>query len=508
MNETKKKTDKHSPLQDAVGLALIVLGGLLGASAFMYIKDGSVTNPGLFTAVMSWLVEAVGPPAILWLCLGFLFVGGRLFAFGSERGTLRDPIGFVATALGLSILMGAFRPESIALGGHWGQFIGGRTSEIATVAGGVALGLASLLIPAWVVWLRVAPPALVAKVTTLVGEDPAPGAASGSSAQRTERPVPPTKKHVEDPSGVTSAEADALLPDPERDEILNALRSANRQSASTVNHAPSPYPADVRREGGIPAGARPIETNERFNPQPEARAAANRPAAPSPAAGAKTPTSPAPVRGWNAPRPSGASAGDVSAGADLAAGKVAGSSGASARATPELKTTPAAPSTSSPVREIPPQSGGAVDAARALPIASVVGPVGVPTWETEEDLDELAVPEVAAPTEELVVDAYGTPLELVAALRAEPAAGTAKRAPSADADDDGEEDETPLVQESTAPWAAGAEEDEELDSARATDDALEDADVDDEADELEEAAQAEEAAEDDDDLVTAAAGAE
>src|SRR5690349_25090762 len=136
-----KKNPNHTPIHDALGVGLVILGALLGVSAVMFIKQPDITNPGAFTAAGSALVRAFGPPAILWLTVGLVFVGGRLFVFGAERGSLRDPIGFVATALGLSIFMGAFNPDSIALGGHWGQFIGGRTRETAAPAGGELLGL-------------------------------------------------------------------------------------------------------------------------------------------------------------------------------------------------------------------------------------------------------------------------------------------------------------------------------------------------------------------------------
>ncbi len=256
MSDTKKSAVPHTALHDISGLSLIALGALLGTSAVMYMK-GPTENPGSYTTLMSGFIEVFGAAPILWICLGFLFVGGRLYLFGGERGLIRDAVGFCATGLGLSILLGALSP---ALGGGFGNAIGGAMSELGSKFSGVALGLAALLVPAWVVWLRVAPPALVAKATALIGEDPAPETISESAARRQARNAPPLKPRTEDPLGVTSDEADALLPSAEREEILNALRTANRNSASTINHAPSPYPADVRREGGIPAGARPIET--------------------------------------------------------------------------------------------------------------------------------------------------------------------------------------------------------------------------------------------------------
>jgi len=477
VSESKKTEAKHNPLHDAFGIVLVGLGALLGISAVLFLNGPAPTNPSTFTVVMSGLIRCIGPAAILWICAGFLFVGGRLFVFGSERGTLRDPIGFVATALGLSILMGAFRPDSIALGGYWGQWIGGSMSKlVGHPVAGVILGLCALLIPAWVIWLRVAPPALIGKANALVGEDPVSETGSEEDARRSARAATAARQAAEDPSGVTTAEADALLPDDaEREEILAALRSVNRSSASTVNHAPSPYPADVRRDGGIPAGARPIETaNEprRSAPIAEAPRGSATPAAVQPVspAGGGGEGGPGTLRSWSPSKPVSAPLG---ADADLAGAKDARGAGAAARAAsaPELKSAPAA-SPAKPVAETPkpaaPQSGGILPLARALPIPipSSAGPVGAPTWESEEAADELDEPELdeapEAPeaSEPLVVDAYGTPLELVAALRGESIAAENSKMPIAEVEVelDEDEDEDKLDQdpepEGVEPWAA------------------------------------------------------
>ncbi|MEO6709863.1 MAG: DNA translocase FtsK [Planctomycetota bacterium] len=492
MSESKKTAGNHTPLRDALGLGLVMLGALLCVSAFMFLRE-RVTEPTAFTAVMTALVESVGPPAILWLCVGCLFGGVRLFAFGRERGALRDAIGFVATALGLSILMGGLRPESIALGGHWGQWIGGSMSTlVGWNAAGVVLGLAAILIPAWVIWLRVAPPALIAKANSLVGEGPVPETGNEEDARRSARAATAARQAAEDPSGVTTAEADALLPDDaEREEILAALRSVNRNSASTANHAPSPYPADVRRDGGIPAGARPIETaNEPRRSTPLAEQPARGPATP-PAAKQVTPAGggseggAGTLRSWSPSKPVSAPLG---ADADLARAKDARGAGPTARAAsaPELKSAPVAPvaPTARPAAEAPkpatPQAGGILPVTRAMPvpIPSSAGPVGAPTWESErvaDDLDEpeldeaLEVPEASEPP---VVDAYGTPLELVAALRGESIA--AENSATGVAEAEAEPDQDALDQdpepEGVEPWAADVQVD--LD---------EDDDVDDEA---------------------------
>ncbi len=425
MSDTKNSAVPHTALHDISGLALIALGALLGTSAVMYMK-GPTENPGSYTTLMSGFIEVFGAAAIIWICLGLVFVGGRLFLFGGERGLRRDAIGFTATGLALSVTLGADATKR--LGGSFGSATGGAmTALTSSPTISIAFGVVLILVLAWVIWWRVAPPALVAKATELIGEDPAPETISESAARRQARNAPPLKPRTEDPLGVTSDEADALLPSAEREEIINALRTANRNSASSINHAPSPYPADVRREGGIPAGARPIETTN----EPRSTPPIASPSGASVRSGSHAPSTSAAASGsgasgtgsvhtWSAPKhvPT-----QVGPGADLAGNKAARGAGGTARAplAAELKAAPPPPAPEKVAREVarPLQGRTAAESARAIPILPADGQVRTPTWETEDTLDaELAEPEAAAqPGDAEVVDAYGTPLELVAELR-------------------------------------------------------------------------------------------
>lgn len=420
MTDTKKSTVPHTVVHDITGLGLIAASALLGTSSVMFITKGPTENQATYGELMSGFIQFLGAAPILWLCLGLLFIGVRLFMSGGERGLGRDAVGFAATALGLSILLGAFSPT---LGGSVGAMVGWEMSQLGTVVAGALLGFAALLVPAWVIWLRVAPPALVERVSSLIGETPTAETAAPTSAARGTRNAPPAKARTEDPSGVTSAEASALLPDPERDEILEALRSSNRNNPSSVNRAPSPYPEDVRRGGGIPAGAQPIDIIHESRTAAPAAGPLATPVAvrgsPAPAVKSDAPVAggasrPGSVYTWSAPK---VDAAPVRTGADLAGAKDARGPGAAqvAPKSTELK---------SPLAV----GRGPVS---ATPITSPDRPLGAPSWESElePEPEVLEMPAAVAsksieveveaepPGDAEVVDAYGTPLELVAELR-------------------------------------------------------------------------------------------
>lgn len=441
----------HTAKHDVLGLTLIGIGALLGTSAVMYIKTGPTQDAAAFAALMSDSVESFGAPAILWMCFGFLFVGARLYLFGGERGLLRDALGFVTTGFGLSIVMGAINEV------HGGA-VGGAIGGVVHPAFGVILGGLWILGTAWFFWLRAGssgPSVIGSQASALIsggtggpGAHGGPGGGTGApeSARSAPRSAPKAKAPSEDPSGVTTAEADALLPDDdERARLIAALRNANRNNASTVNRAPSPYPPDVRREGGIPEGARPIDPKhdqqriepafdaaaDELPPQPAtpsvADAAAGRDAGGGEARSAERGAGS--VHVWNAPKHQ---TGKIGAGGDLARDAAAGGAvGAAPAPRAELSAPSAAPSLPRP----------ALEKTRAVPIIAPAGSPTTPTWEREpiaeaapEIVAETAAadlepsteadPHVAAPeaVEAEVrdaerVDAYGTPLELVAELR-------------------------------------------------------------------------------------------
>ena len=128
MSDTKNSAVPHTTLHDLSGLGLIILGALFLTSAVLYVKGGPVENAGQYTLFMTGCIETFGASAIIWICLGLVFVGGRLFLFGGERGLIRDAAGFCATGLGLSILLGGFSPVH---GGGFGRLTVGTNDDRA-----------------------------------------------------------------------------------------------------------------------------------------------------------------------------------------------------------------------------------------------------------------------------------------------------------------------------------------------------------------------------------------
>ena len=141
VSDTKNSAVPHTTLHDLSGLGLIILGALFLTSAVLYVKGGPVENAGQYTLFMTGCIETFGASAIIWICLGLVFVGGRLFLFGGERGLIRDAAGFCATGLGLSILLGGFSPVH---GGGFGRASGGAASALV---GYYANSIAHLLGP-------------------------------------------------------------------------------------------------------------------------------------------------------------------------------------------------------------------------------------------------------------------------------------------------------------------------------------------------------------------------
>ncbi len=122
---------------------------------------------------------------------------------------------------------------SVAAGGLFGDLIGGTVARVH-VALGALVGALIVAASLWFVWLR-------------------PGELPDEEPMSVRNPDREVALDTAD-DGVSMDEARALLPD----DIQQALAQAR---AKPLVHAPppSPYPEDVRRKGEIPPGARPIE---------------------------------------------------------------------------------------------------------------------------------------------------------------------------------------------------------------------------------------------------------
>lgn len=434
--------------RDALGLVLLLLACFFGVAVVMAYLDPKEQASGMTGLVMA-LVDTLGASA-MFLAAGLGWIGFRLWIRGVDGKVGRDLLGVVITTLTLAVLIGALSPE---LGGRVGS-VGAMVSHRLTVFVGLIFGVIVVLLPAWFLWLK---PAALA-----VGELP-----------RTSAPLAP---RASDSSGVTQAEAEGLLPkaSPRPPSVqLSATslaqpavaakqpsaagpfassavdeRTARRDASPDVAKlsppkvvAPSPYPPDVRREGRVPEGARPLDPSPSSFPQPRSTPPPAAPIhAPKPRhepLPAELPRDAAAVRARSA-----ADAAVVGGSADLRRAVPpavvdgdAGQRGPTHQPVLERSGLAAggdAPSGAlnlAPEREHvdePQTFADSLASARAIAEPSLAQPLDrtppKPSWEQSELFEE-------------PVDAYGTPLSLVEKLRAP-----------------GEETPAVAVAEAAAPW--------------------------------------------------------
>ena len=252
-------TNQRSMGRDVFGLALMVLAVFSGVSVFMALGERPLEAHGT-TAVFLAMVDTLGPIASFVLSLGLLLVGLMLWIKGISSSVLRHLFGVLITTVTVSILVGAVSAD---LGGSVG-WIGAMVTRNLTMFVGVPTGLAFVLLPAWFLWLR-----------------PAEKLAAREESQT----LAPRVATTSDSEGVSAAEAEALLPRPivpaaRTTPLAPAPRAAAPATApvSATKPAPlpsaprtpptSPYPTDVRIHGGVPDGARPLENSYgRHEPQ-------------------------------------------------------------------------------------------------------------------------------------------------------------------------------------------------------------------------------------------------
>lgn len=206
--------------RDALGIVVFALATFASISVGMSIwRPAEVPSSAMARAVGAG-IDAIGVAPLLGFTLGLALLGAGTWLF-SRSASLCDFAGLLGCALGLSILLGAVSADA---GGLLGALSGGKVSAFLTYLVGVPFGLASLLLPAWLAWGR------------------PQGGNSWNLGQDSPEPAVPPASEVE---GVSPAEAEALLP-----------RVPPRLAPTPP--PPSPYPPDVRLQGRIPEGARPI----------------------------------------------------------------------------------------------------------------------------------------------------------------------------------------------------------------------------------------------------------
>jgi hypothetical protein len=354
--------------RDGLGIALFALGAffaVLGVVALFGSSGGAPIAQGTGSAALAngWLAGIGALPGIV-VSAGVAFLGARMWLAARTENLVRNLLAFVGLGLALAVLCGAF---SETAGGRFGYATGGLVSETAHPAVGALAGLIALAAAVWFGWLR--PARLERDEPTIVRNPDALAIAD-----------------VDD--GVSAAEAAALIPE----DFHRPLDAGRKQPAAQPKPfvpPASPYPEDVRLRGEIPAGARPLATNQNAR------------------ADLQSPPEPAAVYRWTAPRADE----PVAARADLAAvDEVQAAFDAEPATEPvetRAETRPALKPTARDADRADVEAETVERIVEVLPLAPPAPPPQ-PSWEQSDLFVE---------DEEPPVDAYGTPLTLVEELR-------------------------------------------------------------------------------------------
>lgn len=277
--------------RDALGLVLLLLACFFGVAAAMAYIDPREQASGMTGLVMA-LVEFLGA-SCFFLAAGLGWIGFRLWIRGVDGKVGRDLLGVVITTFTLAILIGSLSPELGGTVGHLGAVV---TAQL-TVFVGLIFGVMVVLLPAWFLWLR--PAALAAGEVPRTSAPLSPRASDSSGVSQAEAEglfpkvaprAPRAPAPVETPSSgagqpAMGAKASATAADPFAEKSARPLSPPESPKLTPPKVvAPSPYPPDVRREGRVPEGARPLSGGPSLSAPPSASAAAAAPTrAPQPA---------------------------------------------------------------------------------------------------------------------------------------------------------------------------------------------------------------------------------
>jgi len=245
--------------RDGRGLALFTAGAFFAVLLALAVGSSEplegVTGTGLLAR--AWAATVGVLPGLLF-CVGIAGLGAWEYLTGGVKDLMRHVRGLALTALGLSILVGAF---SDSAGGFLGHHSSGAIARYVHIVPAVLIGFASFLLPIWIHWLKpailedvVVRPRVAHREVRAPQVPPEPAA-----VPEMPRPVPAADL------GVTAAEAAALIP-----QDLPSWRSRPRklEAAETPASPPSPYPEDVRRRGEIPQGAKLLHPPHVETPRP------------------------------------------------------------------------------------------------------------------------------------------------------------------------------------------------------------------------------------------------
>lgn len=247
--------------RDGRGLALFTGGAFFTVLLALAVGSTEPLESVSGTGVLARLwALTVGLLPGLFFCTGIAGLGAWEFLAGGGKDVKRHARGLALTALGLTILMGAF---SDSAGGFLGHYSSGAIARYVHVVPAALVGLAAFLLPVWSFWLK----PVILEGTAAESSAVAEVADAPRATRTTAVPESSLRPVQEVDFGVTAAEAAALIP-----QDLPSWRAHPRKFVSheALPIPPSPYPEDVRRRGEIPQGAKPLRPLH-AEPQPLAQ---------------------------------------------------------------------------------------------------------------------------------------------------------------------------------------------------------------------------------------------
>jgi hypothetical protein len=142
----RTETSSQKPRgQDALGLALAGVGGLLAVSIVLALLGNRPTSP-LLTRPVVGLMELIGSWPALALSVGLALMGALLFLRDRSFAAGRPLLAWVVAALGLGLLLGAFLPDA---GGPLGAALPSALPGIAGKIAGFVVGVSVLFASLW-----------------------------------------------------------------------------------------------------------------------------------------------------------------------------------------------------------------------------------------------------------------------------------------------------------------------------------------------------------------------
>jgi hypothetical protein len=237
------------------GLGLFVVGAFPLVLVLTALAKGQMPGDDVdgLARVALRVVDGFGFAPPLIVCAGLCALGIWMFMGNRVPDLGRHLLGLLVVGFGTAVLLGAM---SDLQGGELGRKTGGFLRLEVAAWVGVLAGAGVLLAGLWSTWFRGA---------IRISKKPVRSATISDALSE------------KDNDGVSTAEANALVPDERTLEYMEYLWREQRELVQTTPIPPSPYPDDVRLKGEIPEGAAPLRTsNDRAPEQRQDQAAAAR----------------------------------------------------------------------------------------------------------------------------------------------------------------------------------------------------------------------------------------